>query len=68
MWNDDSVRMLIDARKRDNVSYHRLSGGTKRNYWDELASKINQRFRTYFTGHQASEKFQHLIRDCRVNI
>jgi hypothetical protein len=67
-WNDDEVRMLIDERKTNNILYHRLPGGGKRNFWKEVAGKINQRFRTQFTGRQASEKFQGIIRDCRVNI
>lgn len=69
MWNDDQVRMLINERKSRNDYYHQLGGGNaKRAFWTEVASKINQRFRSQFTGRQASEKFQGLVRDCRVNI
>jgi hypothetical protein len=67
-WNDDEVRMLIDERKADNEHYHSLSGGRKRAWWMSTAGKINQRFRTNFAGQQVAEKFQGLVRDCRVSI
>jgi hypothetical protein len=69
MWTDDQVRMLIDKRKANNNHYHSLGGGNcKRAWWTSLAGKINQRFRTYYTGQQASEKFHGIVNDCRVNI
>ena len=68
-WNDEEVRMLIDERKASNVHYHSLSGGNcKRAWWASTANKVNQRFRTYFSGEQAREKFQGIVRDCQVNI
>ena len=68
-WNDDEVRMLIDERKTNNEHYHSLGGGNcKRSWWQLTAAKINQRFRTMFTGQQASEKFQGIVKDCKVNI
>ena len=68
-WNDDEVRMLIDERKANNEHYHSLGGGNcKRAWWQSTAGKINQRFRTNFTGRQASEKFQGITKDCQVNI
>jgi hypothetical protein len=68
-WNDDEVRMLIDERKADNEHYHSLGGGNcKRAWWTSTAGKINQRFRTYFTGQQANEKFHGIVNNCKVNI
>ena len=68
-WNDDEVRMLIDERKENNVHFHSLGGGNcKRVWWQLTADKINQRFRMGFTGRQASEKFQAIVKDCQVNI
>ncbi|PKK63881.1 hypothetical protein RhiirC2_788264 [Rhizophagus irregularis] len=58
MWTDDEVRMLIDERKEGNAHYHSLGGGNcKRAWWISTAGKINQRFKTVYTGRQASEKF-----------
>lgn len=67
-WNNDEVRMLIDERKEDNERYHLLGGGSKRAWWTSTAGKINQRFRTQFTGQQAAEKFHGLVKSCKVNI
>ena len=67
-WNDDQVRMLIDERKESNEQYHLLSGGSKRAWWNTTAGKINQRYRTSFTGQQAAEKFHGLVSSCKVNI
>jgi hypothetical protein len=68
-WNDDEVRMLIDERKTNNALFHSLGGGNcKRVWWQLTAGKINQRYRTRFTGRQASEKFQAIVKDCKVNI
>ena len=69
MWTDDEVRMLINERKDGNEHYHSLGGGNcKRAWWTSTAGKINQRFRTSYTGQQASEKFHRIVKDCRVNI
>src|ERR1043165_1337258 len=69
MGTDDEVRMLIDERKEGNDHYHSLGGGScKRSWWTSTAGKINQRYRTSYTGRQASEKFHGIVKDCRVNI
>ncbi|GBC52600.1 uncharacterized protein OCT59_028768 [Rhizophagus irregularis] len=66
MWTDDEVRMLIDERKEGNAHYHSLGGGNcKRAWWISTAGKINQRFKTVYTGRQASEKFHGIVKDCR---
>lgn len=66
-WILDHVRMLIDYRKADNIYFHQLRNKSKGVYWQELADKINLRFETSYTGHQASQKFQDIIQDCKVN-
>ncbi|PKB96290.1 hypothetical protein RhiirA5_434962 [Rhizophagus irregularis] len=67
MWTDDEVRMLIDERKEGNDHYHSLGGGScKRAWWTSTAAKINQRYRTTYTGRQASEKFHGIVKDCRL--
>jgi hypothetical protein len=59
--------MLIDERKENNEKFHDLVGGGKKMYWKEVASKINLKFGTSFSGQQTKEKFQGLVRDCHVN-
>ena len=69
MWTDDQVRLLIYERQANNVHYHSLGGGNcKRGWWNSLAGRINQRFKTYYSGRQASEKFHGIVNDCQVNI
>lgn len=67
MWTNDQIRMLIDERKENNEKFHDLVGGGKKMYWKEVASKINLKFGTSFSGQQTKEKFQGLVRDCHVN-
>ncbi|CAB4378271.1 unnamed protein product [Rhizophagus irregularis] len=68
MWTDDEVRMLIDERKEGNAHYHSLGGGNcKRAWWISTAGKINQRFKTVYTGRQASEKF-HVLEKTKIAI
>jgi len=55
--------MLIDERKNGNDQYHRTSNRYKRNFWDEIANKINQANNTnYFTGEDCNKKFLVLTR------
>ncbi|PKC00038.1 hypothetical protein RhiirA5_428786 [Rhizophagus irregularis] len=44
------LRMLIDERKNNNECYHDLVEEGKKMFWKELASKINLRFGTKYTG------------------
>ena len=59
--------MLIDLRKTGNERFHRL-GHIKRSFWEEVAGQINQRFRSNFSSQQCSQKFNDVLKDCRVNI
>lgn len=67
MWADDHVRFLIDERKNRNDEFHINSGKSKVDFWNEVAAKINYRFKTLYTSKQCSEKFQNLVRDYRVS-
>lgn len=67
MWKEDQLRMLIDKRKEANAYYHSLEPREKKFFWKELASKINLRFGTRYSGSTVSEKFQGLVRDFTVN-
>ncbi|RIA93890.1 hypothetical protein C1645_818750 [Glomus cerebriforme] len=64
-WNDDEVRMLIDLRKIDNERFHRI-GHVKRPFWKEVASKINQRFKSNFSAQQCNQKFNDILKNCRA--
>lgn len=67
MWTDEQIRKLIDERKNNNEYYHGLTEGKRKIFWKETASKINLQFGTKYTGQQVKEKFQGIVRDCRVN-
>jgi hypothetical protein len=67
MWTDEQVRFLINERRTNNEYYHDLVGGGKGMFWNDVASRINLRFGTIFSGHQAKEKFQGLVREHNVN-
>ena len=67
MWTPEQVRMLIDERKNNNEFYHGLVEGGKRMFWKDVASRINLKFGTKYTGTQANEKFHGIVRDCRVS-
>jgi len=59
--------MLIDERKNNNSYYHDLVEGRRKMFWKDVASRINLRFGTRYSGQQAKEKFQGIVRDCRVS-
>ena len=67
MWTDEQLQFLIDERRANNNYYHDLVGGGKKMFWKDVASRINLRFGTKFSGQQAKEKFQGLVRDYNVN-
>ena len=67
MWTDEQLRMLIDERKNNNEYYHDLVEGNKKIFWKEVASRINLKFGTRYSGNQVKEKFQGIVRDCNVN-
>jgi hypothetical protein len=57
--------MLINERKNGNQTYHSL-GRTKISFWEEVAGKINQRFRTNYNAYQCRKKFDDLIQEYKV--
>ena len=68
MWTDEMVQFMIDERKDGNDYYHTLVEGGKRMFWEDIAARINLRYKSRFIGIQVKEKFQGIIRDCRVSI
>jgi len=62
-WSDEQIRMLIDERKDGNEAYHRTPNRNKRNFWEDIAEKINQAYNTnYFNGEDCNKKFLILTR------
>ena len=50
-WNDMEERLLINERRTRNVKYHALKNRRlKRAFWDCMAQRINNQYRTTFTG------------------
>lgn len=67
MWTDDMVQYMIDERKSQNNYYHTLVEGGKRMFWEDIAARINLKYKSNFVGCQVKEKFQGIVRDCRVS-
>ena len=67
MWTDEMVQVMIDERKNNNDYYHSLVEGGKGMFWEEIATKINLKYKSKFVGSQVKEKFQGIVRDCRVS-
>jgi len=62
MWTDKQMKLLIKERKKNNNKYHDLVGNGRSNFWKGVASKINLKFGTGYSGKHCREKFQSLIR------
>ena len=67
MWTDEQLQFLINERKANNEYYHDLTGGGRKMFWKNVVSRINLQFGTKFSGQQAKEKFQGLVRDYHVS-
>jgi hypothetical protein len=67
MWTDEMVQFMINERKSNNDYYHTLVEGGKRMFWENIAMKLNLKYKSRFVGSQVKEKFQGIIRDCRVS-
>jgi hypothetical protein len=66
MWTNDQIQILINKRKGENKNYHDLNDNLKCNFWKSLASEINIKFGTTYSGKQCKEKFQSLVRAFKV--
>jgi Myb/SANT-like DNA-binding domain len=66
MWTNDQLRDLIDKRKAGNKDYHDLNNNRRYNFWRNIASEINIKFGTTYSGKQCKEKFSALVRDFKV--
>lgn len=61
------VQFMIDERRANNDYFHTLVEGGKRIFWEDLAAKINLKYKSRLLGSQVKEKFQGIVRDCRVS-
>ncbi len=68
MWTNDQLRLLINERKSRNIEYHNIVGSSRVDFWNEIANKINEEFRTNYTGHQCKDKFRNLVNSHNVSI
>ncbi|GES88201.1 homeodomain-like protein [Rhizophagus clarus] len=56
----------LKERKDNNDYYHTLVEGRKRMFWEDVVMKVNLKYKSRFIGSQVKEKFQGIIRDCRL--
>ena len=61
LWNERSIRLLIDQRKHRNREYYQIIGRSRRRYWDSIARRINRVVNSDFTGIQCKRKFNSLV-------
>lgn len=66
-WNDNEVQMLINERKRRNEEYWFMLGRSKLPFWEEVAKKIEEEFGTNVTSLQCQNKFNGIVKDCKVS-
>ncbi|GES96920.1 TPR domain-containing protein [Rhizophagus clarus] len=63
---DEMVQFMIKEKKNNNDYYHILVEGGKRTFWENVVMKVNLKYKSRFIGNQVKEKFQGIIRDCRL--
>jgi len=66
MWTNDQLQVLIHKREKENKDYYELENSMKCNFWKGVASEINIKFGTSYSGKQCKEKFNGLIRAYKV--
>ncbi|RIA83882.1 hypothetical protein C1645_860121 [Glomus cerebriforme] len=64
-WTDPLIHTLIDECRTRNDEFHDLRRNRER-FWGTIASKINQKNGTSFSGHQCKEKFSNLVRNYNI--
>ena len=52
-WTDEHTCFLIDECKSRNEEYYKIAGRKKIDFWNNIAKKINNHFRTIYTSYQA---------------
>ena len=66
-WSNEEMQLLIDLRRERNEDYWRRFGRSNLPFWKEIAAQIEEEFGTAFTGLQARDKFNGMVRECKVN-
>ena len=68
LWTDVECEYLLNQRMGRNEEYWSLSKVGRRRFWRGVARKINEIFRTHFTGNQVNMKWKNLRQDHLVSI
>ncbi|GES87627.1 hypothetical protein GLOIN_2v1571918 [Rhizophagus clarus] len=62
-WSDAQLRLLINERKQKNAEYHATPNKKKQDFWDDVASKLNEQENTnFFLGKDCHNKFLNLTK------
>lgn len=67
IWDERTIRLLIDQRKHRNQEYHQIVGRSRRKFWDSVSRRINRSAGTNFEGIQCKRKFQSLVSNYYVS-
>jgi hypothetical protein len=68
LWTDEQTEYLIDQRMSRNDEYWGLSKADQRDFWENVASEINECFGTTFTHIQVKIKWKNLVKEHVVSI
>ena len=67
-WSDAQLRLLINERKQKNAEYHATPNKKKQDFWDDVASKLNEQENTnFFLGKDCHNKFLNLTKAFNVS-
>lgn len=67
IWDERTIRLLIDQRKHRNQEYHQIVGKSRRKFWNSISRRINRSAETNFEGIQCKRKFQSLVSNYYVS-
>jgi hypothetical protein len=68
LWTDEQTEYLIDQRMSRNEEFWELSSTNHMEFWESIATKINECFGTKFTAIQMKTKWKNLVKEYTVNI
>ncbi|PKK56846.1 hypothetical protein RhiirC2_721608 [Rhizophagus irregularis] len=61
-WLDDQIAALIEQQRSRNFEYHyQIAGRSRKNFWNSVANKVNERCRSNYSGKQCQTKFNGLV-------
>ncbi|GBC49848.2 hypothetical protein GLOIN_2v1488640 [Rhizophagus irregularis DAOM 181602=DAOM 197198] len=54
-WSDDQIAALIEQRRSRNFEYHyQIAGRSRKNFWNSVANKVNERCGSNYSGKQGA--------------